>query len=260
MNRKILVICPFPKDVAAGQRLKYEQYFENWNQNQFEVTISPFMDLRMWNIIYTKGNYLNKIIGTIQGTIRRIIDIFRLKNYDIIYVFMWVTPLGSTLFERIYRRLSKRLIYDIEDNVLIDEKSQINPIINYLKGVEKTLFLIKKADHVITSSPFLNEYCMKINEKKTCTYISSSVDIEKFSPINKYKNRNKITIGWTGTFSSQIYLSTLENVFIELSKKCNYKLRIISNFNYFVSSSIMTPFSDLSTAIAINGRIVKDCF
>ena len=234
MRKNILIICPFPQGVAAGQRLKYEQYFENWRENEYDITVSPFMDLRMWKIIYTKGNYLSKIIGTLKGTFLRILDTFKIKNYDIIYVFMWVTPLGSSLFERIFRKLSKRLIFDVEDNIIIENNSQINSIINKLKSTKKITYLIKEADHVITSSPFLNEYCLKINKKKACTYISSSVNVEKFIPVNKYNNTKKIIIGWTGTFSSKIYLNTLEKVFIELSLKCDFKLRIIGNFEYYL--------------------------
>ncbi len=51
MKQKILVICPFPQGVAAGQRLKYEQYFNDWMDSNFEVTISPFMNVKMWNIV-----------------------------------------------------------------------------------------------------------------------------------------------------------------------------------------------------------------
>ena len=41
---------------------------------------------------------------------------------------MWVTPYGFSFFERIYRFLSAKIIYDIEDNILIIKKNDINPI------------------------------------------------------------------------------------------------------------------------------------
>ena len=58
---KILVICPFPQGVAAGQRLKYEQYFEHWKKEGYHVTVSSFMDDSMWDVVYTSGNYISKI-------------------------------------------------------------------------------------------------------------------------------------------------------------------------------------------------------
>lgn len=231
-ERKILVICPFPQGVAAGQRLKYEQYFDNWRENGYEITVSSFMDMTMWNIVYTRGNYVLKIMGTIRGYFRRLLDIFRVGRADLVYVFMWVTPLGTSFFERLFRLFSKRLIYDIEDNVLVEKGNDRNPLANLLKSREKTEYLIRTADHVVTSSPFLNDYCMGLNHKKTCTYISSSVDTDRFLPVNPYSNAGKVTIGWTGTFSSKPYLDLLRNVFYELEKRCEFRLRVIGNFQY----------------------------
>jgi glycosyltransferase involved in cell wall biosynthesis len=232
VSRKILIICPFPHGIAAGQRLKYEQYFDHWRENGYEVTVSPFMDMSMWRIVYTRGNFVGKIFGTLRGNVRRLCDIFRVSQYDLVYVFMWVTPLGSSLFERIFRTFSKRLVYDIEDNLMMEKASDANPIVGFFKGLGKTKYLIETADHVITSSPFLNDYCLGVNNKKACTYISSSVDVNRFLPVNDYSNDKKVTIGWTGTFSSRIYLDLLRNVFAKLRERCDFKLRIIGNFEY----------------------------
>ena len=231
-KKTILVICPFPKGVAAGQRLKYEQYFDHWRENGYEVTVSSFMDMDMWKVVYTQGNYLGKILGTFRGYFRRFLDIFTIGTSDIVYVFMWVTPLGTSFFERLFRFLSKRLIYDVEDNVMMEKGNKLNPFVKILKSPDKATYLLKNADHVITSSPFLNEDCLVINRKKACTYISSSIDTDSFLPANSYKNDRKVTIGWTGTFSSKSYLDLLRNVFLELNKRCDFKLRVIGNFQY----------------------------
>jgi len=230
--KKVLVVCPFPKGVAAGQRLKYEQYLDHWRENGYEVVVSSFMDEPMWGVVYTRGNYVLKILGTLRGYFRRLLDIFRIAHFDVVYIFMWVTPIGTSLFERLFRRLSKHLIYDVEDNVLMEKGNDLNPLVKILKSPDKTAFLIKSANHVITSSPFLNDYCLEINQNKVCTYISSSVDTALFLPTNSYSNENKVTIGWTGTFSSKVYLDLLRNVFLELNKRIDFKLRVIGNFQY----------------------------
>lgn len=229
---KILILCPFPEDVAAGQRLKYEQYLDDWRESGFEVKVSSFMNLKMWGIVYQKGHYVEKIFGTIRGSIIRIFNLFQIPQYDVVYVFMWVTPVGTSFFERIVRLLAKKLVYDIEDNVMMQASNAINPIVKLLRGPGKTRYLIKNADHVITSSPFLNDYCMENNIKESCTYISSSLDTDRFIPINKYKNDHKVVIGWTGTFTSSGYLDLLREVFVKLAKNYDFKLRIIGNFDY----------------------------
>ena len=231
-KKRVLVICPFPQGVAAGQRFKYEQYFNNWLENDYEVVVSSFMDKSMWDVVYTHGNYNRKILGTFRGYFRRLFDILRLSRFDLVYIFMWVTPVGTSLFERLFRRMSKYIVYDIEDDLLKERSSEYNPLAKILKSPGKTVYLIKSADHVITSSPFLNDFCHGINVKTSCTYISSSVDTDRFFPRNVYSNDRRITIGWTGTFSSKIYLDLLRNVFSELSKRIDFKLRVIGNFQY----------------------------
>lgn len=231
-KKKILVICPFPQGIAAGQRLKYEQYFDHWRENGYEIAVSSFMDMEMWKVVYTHGNYMGKFMGTLRGYFRRFSDVFTIGKSDVVYAFMWVTPLGTSFFERLFRFLSKRLIYDVEDNVTMEKGNELNPFVKILKSPDKTAYLLKNADHVITSSPFLNEDCLRVNRKKACTYISSSIDTDSFLPANPYKNDRKVTIGWTGTFSSRSYLDLLRNVFLELKKRCGFKLRVIGNFQY----------------------------
>lgn len=231
-RKRILIVCPFPQGVAAGQRLKYEQYFDHWRENGYEIVVSSFMDPSMWEIVYTRGNYIAKVLGTIRGYLRRLLDIIRIRRFEVIYIFMWVTPVGTSFFERVFRCLAQNIVYDVEDNVLMEKSNELNPFVKILKGPGKTNYLIKTADHVITSSPFLNDYCLGINCKKACTYISSSVDTDRFLPANSYSNHKKITIGWTGTFSSKIYLDLLRDVFFTLNTRQDFKLRVIGNFNY----------------------------
>jgi L-malate glycosyltransferase len=235
-KQRILVICPFPEGVAAGQRLKYEQYFDDWRKQGFDVTVSSYMDKAMWDVVYQRGHYPAKVRGVLRGHLRRMRDMLRIHQFDVVYVFMWVTPFGTPLLERVVRRQAKRLVYDIEDNVLMSEANSAsesaNPIMRLLKGPGKARFLVRAAEHVITSSPFLNDTCMAMNEKKSCTYISSSIDTDRFQPKTPYSNDKPVVIGWTGTFSSKPYLDLLRDVFVRLAKKVDFTLRVIGNFDY----------------------------
>ena len=106
------------------------------------------------------------------------------------------------------------------------------------------------ADHVITSSPFLNDTCMQMNENRACTYISSSVDTDRFLPVNRFTNDVTPTIGWTGTFSTRVYLDLLRPVFQELAKRRAFKLRVIGNFDtlpperreWFRARNLVAPY------------------
>jgi glycosyltransferase involved in cell wall biosynthesis len=234
-RRRMLVLCPYPVGVAAGQRLKFEQYYDDWRKAGWDITVSPYMSLALWKVAHQHGQLGPKLAGAFKGLLRRIGDLARIRRHDLVYCFMYVTPVGTTLFERLTRLLARRLIYDIEDNVLIGQalKGQFpNPLLRLLKGSGKAQYLVRRAVHVITSSPFLNDYCLRFNEKRACTYISSSVDTDRFVPVNRYSNDVTPTIGWTGTFSSSVYLDLLRPVFQQLARRRAFKLRVIGNFDY----------------------------
>lgn len=233
--KKMLVLCPFPENCAAQQRLKYEQYFSDWRSAGWEIEVSSFMDRATWDVAWRKGNLAAKVFGVLRGYSRRVRDLFRIRQFDLVYICMWVTPFFGPGFERMVRNSAKGMVYDIEDNVINADGQNVdhpNPIVRLLKGKRKFYYLIRKADHVITSSPFLNDFCLDINEHKACTYISSSVDTDRFQPATPYLNDKPVVIGWTGTFSSKIYLDLLRDVFRRLAERVSFKLRVIGNFEY----------------------------
>lgn len=235
-TRRMLVLCPYPVGVAAGQRLKFEQYYDDWRAQGWEVVPAPFMDQALWKVVFEKGHRLAKFIGVVKGYIGRLRDLLRIGRYDLVYGFMYVTPVGSSLFERLTRKLARRLLFDVEDNVILDSPrvgiDNPNPLLRFVRGTGKARYLIRTADHVVTSSPALNERCLSINAKQRCSYISSSVDTDRFLPVNAYANDRPVVIGWTGTFSSRVYLDMLRPVFEALAKRRTFRLRVIGNFDY----------------------------
>jgi L-malate glycosyltransferase len=235
-SKNILIVCPYPENCAAGQRLKYEQYFQRFRDEGYSIDVAPFLDKKTWSVLYKKGYLLKKSLGLVLGYLKRIKTIFKLGDYDLIYIFMWVTPIGPPLFERIYKKLSKKIIFDIEDNFIdtqvVPSAENRNFFLTFLMTNSKQLYLVKNADFVITSSQYLADEAKKLNTRSNVTFISSSINADKFFPTNRYTNEKKIVIGWTGTYSTKMHLDLLKGVFISLAKKLDFTLRIISNFDY----------------------------
>ncbi|MFN6943738.1 MAG: glycosyltransferase [Cytophagaceae bacterium] len=244
-NKKILIICPHPENVAPGQRLKYEQYFSYFREKGIEIEVSPFMTMSFWNVVYKKGHYIQKFLWTVWGYLKRIYDAFRLRQYDGVYIFLWVTPFGPPIFEFIYSKiLGDNFIYDIDDLVFLGNTSKVNKFISPLKGTGKMKYLMKKAKHVIVCTPKLFEIAKDLNPN--VTDISSTIDTDKYIPVNKYRNDHPLILGWSGSHSTSKYLLLIEDVLYEISQLYNIKIKVIGdpNFRFKKINAIVIPWKD----------------
>lgn len=229
-KKKILFLSPYPEGKAASQRLKFEQYFPYFEAAGFELHTSAFVSPAFWDILYQKGNLPLKVLYTLAGYVRRFFDLFRLRRYDIVYVHLWVTPLGPPVFEWLTGKLAKKLVYDIDDMIYYKQGSPINRLSYLIKGKDKPVALMKQADHVITCTPDLNDFAKQFCAR--CSDISSTLDTVRMMPANRYTNEGPVTIGWTGTHSTIPYLYLLTPVFQQLARERDFRLFVIGNFDF----------------------------
>lgn len=231
MSRKILFVVPYPINKAPSQRLKFEQYYSSFQSAGFEVSHASFMDDRMWGIVYKKGRVISKIALTLLGYCRRLILLFSLHKYDIVYIHLWVTPFGYPIFEWLFSKFAKKVIYDIDDLVFLKNIKHENRAIAILKGKGKPLFLMKKSNYVITCTPYLDKIAQTYN--KNTLDISSSINTTSYIPLNRYKNDHELVLGWSGSHSTSQYLYLLKDVLLELRKELPFKLLVMgdSSFN-----------------------------
>ena len=153
-----------------------------------------------------------------------------LPIYDGVYVFLYVTPLGTSVFERLYRMLSKRLIYDIDDLVFMGKTTQANALVARLRCPGKYFYLMRAADHVITCTPYLDGLVRKYNSRTTD--ISSTIDTDRYLPVSEYANDRVLVLGWSGSHSTVPYLNLLANVLRDLRKDIAFKLLVIGTDSF----------------------------
>lgn len=238
---KVLVISPHPEGIVPGQRLKYEQYFDYFRENGIEVEVSPFICNAFQDILYTKGNTGRKIGYTIYGYLQRIRDLFRIRRYDAIYIFLYVTPFGPPVFEWLFCKVQPRFIYDIDDLVFLKAKSKANPIATWIKGRKKMAFLMKRARHVITCTPFLDNYARQFTQHTTD--ISSTINTDTYKPVNTYRNGQTLTIGWSGSHSTSQYLFLLTDVLRKVKAAFDIRILVIGDPEFTIPGMEITAIA-----------------
>lgn len=230
MSRKIAIICPHPEGVAPGQRLKYEQYFTHWRENGWQVDVYPFQSYRFWQIAQ-RGNILEKIFWTLVGYFHRFLFLFKIRQYDIAYIFLWVTPFGPPIFEWLYCKLARRVVFDIDDLVFLGNTSTANTWVSKLKGKQKPIYLMKKADAVITTTKYLVELSLKFNNNVTS--IPPTIDENIIFPKKRTTgNEKRIRIGWSGSSSTLKYLKIVESALQKTAKEYDIELLIFGTSEY----------------------------
>lgn len=222
-KKKILILCPYPVNTVPGQRLKYEQYF-NYLKKYYILDIRSFFSKKSYYYLYKKNFFFHKAFYIGIDFLRRIKLIFSLYKYDGAYIFLYISPFFR-VYEYIYTFFLKKIIYDIDDMIFF-QKSNKNKIANYLRNKNKYIYLIKKSSNIIVCTKSLINIVKKYNNNKRVHLIPATLDEVKYIP-NKNKNKNIITIGWTGSHSTGFYINIIKKILLDLKKKFNCKILII---------------------------------
>lgn len=251
--KKVLFLSPYPFGTAGSQRFRYEQYLDILNQSGFEHDHQSFLDQSTWDILYQEGQSFKKVLGLIRGFLRRFILMFRLAQYDFVFIHREVTPIGPPLFEWIICKVwKKKTIYDFDDAIWQQNTSKSNSIASLIKFPQKVGMICQWSHRVSAGNKYLADYAKTFNSKVTIN--PTTIDTENLHYPKPYTN-SKTVIGWTGTHSTLKYLDLLKPTLKELVKSHGITVKIIAdqpptNFitTYdFVSWNKKSEIEDLNT-------------
>jgi glycosyltransferase involved in cell wall biosynthesis len=227
---KLLILCPYPHGIAPSQRFRFEQYLDSLKQRGYDIYQQSFWDLKTWEILYENGHYGQKILGTIKGFTKRLIVLFFIKKYDLIFIHREATPLGFPFIEFLLVKFYKKnFIFDFDDAIWLPNTSKQNKWVSKLKFSQKTALICRLATRISVGNDFLATYAIKYNSSVYINPTTIDTDFlhnpERLPP----KKNTKPVIGWTGTHSTLQYLNLILPVLREIEKSFDFKFLIISN-------------------------------
>lgn len=241
---KIIFIAPYPWNEAPSQRFRFEQYIPYIKNKDGEVDFYSFWDIETWKILYKPGNTLRKIFGFIKGVVERIILMFFISKYDYVFIHREAAPVGPPVFEWIIAKVfGKKIIYDFDDAIWLPNVSDTNQFVSGLKWHSKVKSICRYAYKVTVGNHYLETFAKLYNDNTV--YIPTTIDTQYHSGKRLNTVNTKPIIGWTGSISTNYYLKILEPVFIELRKKFDFELIIISN----VAPDLYVPYTFIKWSI-----------
>jgi glycosyltransferase involved in cell wall biosynthesis len=216
LNPKILIVTDGNVDHPSS-RIRALQYIPYLKSEGFDVKWLPRIPPK------SIKSGLDRILFALKKRVflLRIFISILIGNFEILFVQRFFVPVWLLSY---CKRKRKILVFDFDDAIYISSIDKW--------AEEKTISAIKKADLVISSCTALNDYSKRFNGNSII--ITSAVDTKVITPTNE--KTKLFTIGWIGSEWTSKYLSVLEPVFNDLSKKYKFRLLLVGakvsvNFN-----------------------------
>jgi glycosyltransferase involved in cell wall biosynthesis len=230
--KKILFVVSFPKKLHSSARFRVELYEKIMEENRFSYDTEYFWSSRMYKILYSQGNTISKVVGLITGFAKRFLLLFKVIKYDYIFILREATPIGPPFFEWVCAKvLNKKVIYDFDDAIWVMQASKNNSIVKFVKAAWKVKLICKWAYKVSIGNKYLYDYATMYSNNvvlnPTCVVTERIHNIIKDQSIDG----KKVVIGWTGSFSTLIFLNDILDALRELETEYSFEFLVIADQN-----------------------------
>lgn len=196
---KILFIAAHRPERSPSQRFRFEQYISFLEQNGFACDFSWLISEQDDRIFYQPGNLHNKLSIFTKSIYKRLKDVLRAGNYDIVFVQREAFMTGSVFFEKRFKKSGAKLIFDFDDAIWLPNVSEANRKWNWLKRPEKTSEIIRLSDHVIAGNSYLAAYAKNYNPN--VTVIPTTIDTDVYVRL-EHTPGSPVCIGWSGSITT----------------------------------------------------------
>ncbi len=196
MPSKLLYIAPHRPGRSPGQRFRFEQYTDFLESEGFTITYSFLLNAWDDRHFYQRGNYLLKCWIALKCVIIRLLDVLRAWRYDYIIVYREAHFWGWAIFEKLLSMSRAAMIFDFDDAIWLNDTSESNKNLSWLKSSAKTAKIAHLANVVTVGNSFLADYARQSNPN--VVIVPTAIDTDAY----KYRgavDSEPVTIGWIGS-------------------------------------------------------------
>lgn len=177
-------------------------------------------DVKVFLYESVKGNVVKKGLHLIGDFLNKIRAVMWSDKDVLVYIQRGTCSLSQLsflffLFSKFIFR--KKVIYDIDDGLFLEERFVINNFIRF-------------SDHVTVGGHELFKYVKKYKER--VFLVPTSADLNRYYPHNNVRKGNRVRLGFVGSPSTTPYMELLVKSIEELSRRYDLELRVISASSY----------------------------
>jgi len=186
----------------------------------------PFADESLMRLLRLPGLHGMKALALLAAFGRRFRVLRRAATYDAVVLHRSAALFGPALLERSLPGRTP-LIYDFDDAIFLQHTAAVNRWFGWLKFAGKTATICRLAHHVVVGNGYLAEYAGRYNSR--VTIVPTSIDTDTYRPQPKLTPGGPVTVGWTGSSTSQTHLEMFVPTLRALVARRAIQLRVISN-------------------------------
>lgn len=205
---KVLFWVPYPRE-GASNRYRVDQYLPYLEKSGIEYAVHSFWDKASYSILYKKGRFLGKLFSFARGAALRLLDVLRIRKYDVVFIHREAMPIGGAMLESAIFFLGRPIVFDFDDAIFLPSSSRYNNFIEKLKNPNKVADIIRKSAYVIAGNDYLAEFARCYNDK--VSVIPTSINIP--APAKDAAKTTDIVIGWIGSITTVDFLNGMKDVF-----------------------------------------------
>jgi len=224
--KKVLFLVHHPME-DAGTRCRVYQFLPYLENAGYQCVVAPFTTPGLFRALRSRSHFLNKVSQAAYCSGRRLLQLSRVPQFDVVLIHREVFPFFTPALERMVLRWSGKVIFSFDDAIYAghhDVTALNHPWLyrfKYGRGVDEVL---GRCLHVVAGNRILAEYARRFNSH--VTVIPTVVDCDHY----RYRDpqtraETPITVGWMGSRSTVPYLAAVEAVLRSIARKYAGKVR-----------------------------------
>ncbi len=190
------------------------------------MTISPFFDDAAYRVLYEPGHVPGKALGTLRGVARRLRDLFRLRDFDLVLIYRESAPVGPPVFERLLAASRMPYVFDFDDAIFLGPIHPANRRWGWLRHPSRVTETTRRAAAVTVSVEYLAQWARQWNAN--VVIIADAVDTDRHRPGLADPPESPMVLGWVGSSTTAPYLEVIDEPLARIAaRRSDVVLRVI---------------------------------
>jgi glycosyltransferase involved in cell wall biosynthesis len=222
---KILFVVPYGRELAPGQRFRFEQWLSLLADDAIEAEVRPLLDAAAYGRFYEPGGSLRKGSQLGLGLGRRLVDALGPSRWDAVFLFREAFFLGRPILESLLERRYP-VVYDFDDAIFVGDTSEANAFVARWKYPDKVARIIEHAVITTVGNEWLAMFARQHSSR--VEVVPTTIDVDLYQPQPRARN-NPIRVGWSGSRTTSAHLHAIDDALRRIAEELPVELVTIGD-------------------------------